>query len=202
MNSDDLKLFALFYIKEDEWLTDKEKVKLMEFVEVSNDEQVLYLLATGQLQLDESVTMPLVAKAVDAIQGGIAAKALYSASKAGGQVYMTKRYLSKSIPKEKPWGQTSLNLTGTAMSALATALALKMNKKYIAKMDKKCSNEKGLAKKTCHNKIRRDGIRAEIVSLTSMKVRCRKAKDTDICIRNIDKRIKELQNRMDSIKVF
>lgn len=206
MNSNDLKLFALVYIKEDEVLTDKQKVRLMEFVDIANDAQVLFLLATGQLPLDESLAVQVVATSADAIQGISAikdlAKASWMAGKAGYSGYRLYDAI-KGVPKEeKPWGSTTIALAGTAISSLAVGLSMKMNKKYMARMAKKCDKEKGIAKKTCYNKIRRDSIRTEIVSLTSMKVKCRKAKNADTCIRNIDKRIKELQNRMDSIKVF
>jgi hypothetical protein len=202
MNSDDLKLFALIYIKEDEVLTDKQKVRLMEFVDIANDAQVLFLLATGQLPLDESLAAQAIVTSADAIQGISAIKASWVAGRAGYSGYRLYDAI-KGVPKEeKPWGSTSITLAGTAISALAVGLSMKMNKKYMAKMAKKCDKEKGIAKKTCYNKIRRDSIRTEIVSLTSMKVKCRKAKNAETCIRNIDKRIKELQNRMNSIKVF
>ena len=76
------------------------------------------------------------------------------------------------------------------------------NKKMMEKLRKKCEKEKGVAKKVCHNKIRRDSYRAEIAALSSMKIKCRKSKNPETCIKNIDKRIKELQKQMDSIKVF
>jgi hypothetical protein len=144
--------------------------------------------------------------AVDVIQGGINAQRLARTAWVGakGAYSGYNAYKSiKDLPKEeKPYGPSTTSLVGSAISSLASAIAMKVNKKYMEKMSKKCDKEKGLAKKTCYNKIRRDSIRTEILSLTSMKIKCRKAKNAETCIRNIDKRIKQLQKRMDSIKIF
>ena len=207
MNSNDLKLFAIFYIKEDEVLTDMEKVKLMEYVENADDEKILFLLKTGTVfPISESGASLGIAIGADAIIGGMSAARLAKTGWVAGKGAYTGYNAYKSIttlPKdEKPWGSSTISLAGSAVSSLATAIAFKVNKKYMEKMKKKCDQEKGMAKKTCYNKIRRDAIRAEVVALTSMKVKCRKAKNADICVQNIDKRIKQLQKRMESIKIF
>jgi hypothetical protein len=207
MNSDDLKLFAICYIKEHEFLDDKERIQLMEYVEKAADEEVLFLLSTGSmLSLDESLAVQAVGTTVDVVQTGInardIARAGWMTGKAGYTGYRAYDAMKNLPNEEKPWGPTTTALAGAAISALAASMSMKVNKKYMERMEKKCDKETGIAKKTCHNKIRRDAIRTEIVSLTSMKVKCRKAKNAETCIRNIDKRIKELQNRMTSIKVF
>lgn len=179
MDSVDLKLITIFYIREDETLTESEKVQLMDYVEEASDDEVLFLLGTGNILGESSSDIMINGDAMH-------------------------------ISEEKPWGPTTYNpmiqsgiSVGTnIISSASSAYGLKLNKKYVEKMQTKCDKEKGLAKKTCHNKVKRDGIRVEIKALSSMKVKCRKAKNAETCIQNIDKRIKELQNRMDSIKVF
>jgi len=59
-----------------------------------------------------------------------------------------------------------------------------------------------MAKKVCFNKVRRDAIRSEILALSSMKIKCRKTNNSELCVKNIDKKIKNLQQKMDAIKVF
>ena len=222
MNSEDLKLFAIFYIKEDEVLTDKEKIQLMDFVESSNDEGVLFLLASGQMpgervftikedgdafRVEESVTIGVVQKGIELGIAGLDAAELtragFHAGKAGFQTAKTVKTFKREIPKqEKPWGQSSTFLGGVAAASLAASIVHKMGAKNLKKLRLQCDREKGKAKTVCYNKVRRDAIRTEIVSLSSMKIKCRKTKDSEKCIKKIEQRIKELQNRMDSIKVF
>jgi hypothetical protein len=222
MQSKDLKLFAIFYIKEDEILSDKDKVQLMDFVESSDDKNVLFLLATGQMpgerflsikesgnafQIQEfTATGHIVQTTVDAIVGGAhikdLAKSAFYAGKMGFQGYKTYKHVKDPVAKERKIDASTMYLAGAAASALAASVALKVGKKGLAKMQPQCDKEKGQARKVCYNKIKRDAIRMEILSLSSMKIKCRKTKNPETCIKNMDKRIKELQDRMDSIKVF
>ena len=77
MNSNELKLFAICYIKEDEVLTNRPKIELMDYVEASNDEKILYLLQTGTVfpisEFGAELTVRGVAMTADAIQGGMSA---------------------------------------------------------------------------------------------------------------------------------
>lgn len=206
MNSEDLKLFAIFYIKEDEVLSNKEKIQLMEFVEQAQDEEVLFLLATGQMPGERIVEVKnhgdafRIEESYEAAKG--IAKAGFYVGKAGFQGMKTYKTFKGDSKHESPVGQSTMFLGGTAAASFAAAVSYKLKKKHLVKMGLQCDKEKGKAKKVCYNKIRRDAIRVEIVSLSSMKVKCRKTKDSEKCIKKIEQRIKELQNRMDSIKVF
>jgi hypothetical protein len=199
MDSNDLKLFALFYIKEHDDLSDKDKIKFMNFVEGANDDEILSLLYTGQMPGDEIYRIREAdgeafrieeSSAVALATAGISARSLYKTSK------------SDTPKEEKPWGATTITLGASAASSLALALAHKINKKTMKQLSGKCEKEKGMAKKACHNKIKKDSIRAEKVALNSMKIKCRKTKNPETCIKNIDKRIAELQKKIDAIKVF
>lgn len=225
MNSEDLKLFALFYIRDDEFLSDKNKIKLMEFVEKSSDEEVLFLLATGQVPQEKITIMKesggafqfteyIADIAPDMIQKGIEfatgsggrdlkniVRAGLHTGRAGFQGYKTYKTV-KGPATEKPWGAVPVGLTGVSIGNLASSVAYKLSQKKLKKLQVKCDKEKGQARKVCYNKVRRDSIRSEIVSLSSMKVKCRKTKNSEQCIKKIEQRIKELQNRMDSIKLF
>ena len=130
-------------------------------------------------------------------------RAGFHAGKAGFQTAKTVKTFRRDIPKqEKPWGQSSTFLGGVAAASLAASIVHKMGAKNLKKLRLQCDREKGKAKTVCYNKVRRDAIRTEIVSLSSMKIKFLKTKDSEKCIKKIEQRIKELQNRMDSIKVF
>jgi hypothetical protein len=226
MKSEDLKLFALFYIKEDEVLSDKEKIQLMDFVGSSNDEGVLFLLASGQMpgekfisikedgdafRIEESYETDLILKGVEkAVDMGVSryinpksiVKTGFYAGKAAFQGFKTYKTFKGTSKHESPVGQSTMFLGGTAAASMAASLSYKLKKKHMKKMGLQCDKEKGKALTVCHNKVRRDAIRVEILSLSSMKVKCRKTRNSEKCIKKIEQRIKELQNRMDSIKVF
>ena len=182
MNSDDLKLFALFYIREDEFLTNKQKIQLMEFVDKADDKDVLFLLATGHLPQENLMTMQedgdayrIEGIAAELIHKGIEvatsssdvknlARAGFHTAKAGFQGYKTYQTLKTPTPgEEKPWGPTSMNLAGISAASLAASVAYKMSQKKLKLLQAKCDKEKGKARKVCYNKVRRDSIRSEIV---------------------------------------
>jgi hypothetical protein len=183
MKSEDLKLFALFYIKEDETLSKKEKIKLMNYVEGTSDEDLLFFLATGQFSSDKFYKIQEMPTA-----SGIATAISISDA--------------RDLAEEKTLSSSTFRLTGAAVSALAFSVAHKINKKYMQETKRQCDSEKGIAKKTCYNKIRRDAIRVEMVSLNSSKTKCQKTKNPETCIKNISKRTEDLQQRLDMIKVF
>jgi len=222
MNSDDLKLFALFYIKEQEDLSDKDKIDLMNFIENANDEEVTFLLATGykpgetvhkikeidgqayRLESGAAVVVGTASEVLPAaVRAARTARIAFQAGKAGYMARKIYKTAKEDVPKEEGlFGDTTINLAASAVSALAHSLAYKINRKKMAQLSKKCEKEKGMAKKVCFNKVRRDAIRSEILALSSMKIKCRKTKNSELCVQNIDKKIKSLQQKMDAIKVF
>ena len=165
----------------------------MNFVEGANDEDVLFLLATGQTPGDEILTVR---------EDGPAFRLEFS-TKAYVAVQAAKHVAGVIVPayirrqKEK----RELGMSATAISSLAQTLGMKINKSKIDQLSKKCTNEKGESKQICLKMIRKDAIRAEILALNSMKVKCRSLKNDEACIKNIDKRIKMLQQKKDAIKV-
>lgn len=210
MKLEDLKLFALFYIKESDNLSNKEKISLMEYVDKVGESEILFLLATGctpdnyvsieesngvAYRIQEVARVDLAARL--AVRGITAMK--------GEDLLQTYKSYDPTNPEqaeEKPWGHSTRELALTAFNALANSIAYKMKKKYVDKNMQKCEKEIGVARKACHNKIRKDAIRAQIVALSSMKVKCRKTKNFDKCTKDIDAQIKNLQNKMNAIKVF
>ncbi len=48
MDTKDLKVTAMLYVKEDSNLKDKEKISVMEFIKSSSKQQVEFLLLTGE----------------------------------------------------------------------------------------------------------------------------------------------------------
>ena len=50
METKDLKITAMIYVKEHEILEDEEKISIMEFIKDSSKEQVEFLLLTGEVK--------------------------------------------------------------------------------------------------------------------------------------------------------
>ncbi len=181
MELNDLKLFALFYIMEQD-LSKKDQIHLMNFIEGAGSDEIIFLLATGQVPLEENFMI----REVD------------------GQAYRLESFSHKRLQAAGDVGHKLSKAHmyfGTAISGMATSIAFKINKEKMAQLAGKCENEKGTARKACYNMIRRDAIRAEILALSSMKSKCHKSKTAETCIKNIDNRMKKLQQRMDAIKV-
>lgn len=175
MESNDLKMFALFYIKEQK-LSDKGTIRLMNFIECAGDEEILFLLATGHIPSENNTIV----------------------RESEGKVYRIEEIKTKDIAHglSHAYMYTAPNIT-----AMSTMIAMKVKKEKMAKLSAKCEKEKGAARKTCYNMIRRDAIRAQIRALNSMKTKCHKAKTSETCIKHIDAKMKNLQQRMDAIKV-
>jgi len=215
MELNDLKIFALYYIKESEGVSDKEKAELMEYVDSADESEILFLLATGcragnvleiierdgAYRFQEFIGAASSA-ARSAQQVRLMVKGVRMATKAGKLAKTVKDYDPvKETEGEKPWGQSTTFLATTALHALADAAILKIKKGYLDKHGKKCDKEKGDAKRACYNKIRKDAIRAQIVALNSIKVKCRQTNNEKECLKKADAKIKTLQNKMQTIKV-
>ena len=216
MQTEDLKLVALFYIKELENLSAKEKLDLMEYVENGSEDDVLFLLATGHKNKEGSFleiteengqayrfqeffgTVPASVQA-----GRLAVKGIRAGLRAKEFASTVTSYDPTDVKQaeEKPWGHSTQFLGHTAFMAFADAITLKIKKNHMAKNAKKCEKEKGEAQRICYNIIRKDAIRAQIAALSAMKIKCRRTKDEKTCLQKTELKIKELQKRMDTIKV-
>lgn len=206
MKLNDLKLVALFYINEDEVLSDRDKFKLMEFVEKSEQKDILLLLATGQMPGNEILTIEESEGAFRISEfiymshplSGVLATNL---ARMGYHGYKTWKSIKDPWKEHEKTGH-ELGTATTAVSSFAAAAAFKIKQQHIEKLSKMCDKEKGMAKKVCHNKIRRDGMRHEITVLSGLKNICNKSREPNSCKKKIDTRIKVIQKKMDSIKVF
>ena len=49
MDTKELKIFAMKYAKDHKELTNEEKISVMEFIKDANEDQVLFLLQTGEV---------------------------------------------------------------------------------------------------------------------------------------------------------
>jgi hypothetical protein len=215
MNLNDLKLVALYYIKESE-LTNEDQISLMEYVDKSEESDILFLLATGcrsenyleMIEDGNAYTFQEFVGGVSAsLRGAQGARIAVKAVRAGMKGAKFAKSLKDYDPSkekninEKPWGLTTQHLGATAFQAFADAVMLKVKRGYIDKNIKKCEKETGDAKRSCYNKIRKDAIRAQIVALNAMKIKCRKTTDEKKCLKKADIKIKELQTKMQIIKV-
>lgn len=208
MELNDLKLFALCYIKEDEVLSDKDKFKLMEFVGKSEQKDILFLLATGQmpgkeiLSVQESDGVAYRLQEFTYTPGPLSAILISNLVKMG--YHGVKTWKSVKDPyKEHEKSTQELETTTSAAVSMAAAIGMKIKAEHIKNHIKDCKKETGMAKNVCNNKLKRDGMRHEITVLSGLKnTVCNKTKDPISCKKNLDSKIKLIQKKMDSIKVF
>ena len=148
----------------------------MNFIEGAGDNEILFLLANGKIPSEKNIIVREV----------------------GGMAYRVEAISTKDLANK---ASMFYMYTAPNIQVMATSIAMKIKKEKLAKDAVKCEKEKGSARKACYNMIRRDAIRAQIRALNAMKVRCRKTKSSETCMKNIDIKMKKLQHSMDAIKV-
>lgn len=200
MELNDLKLIALYHIKDSENLSNKDKVSLMDYVDNAGEREILFLLGTGCraenfLEIEEEDGQ---AYRFREFVGTARLASLPVKIYKGVKILKAE---PEDVKDEKPWGVSSTFLATTAVHAMVDSMLAKVKKGYMEKQGRKCDKETGDAKRSCYNKIRKDAIRAQIVSLNAMKVKCRNTNDEKKCLEKADTKIKELQTKMQNIKV-
>lgn len=203
MKLHELKEFTLYYILEHDNLTKKEKLQLGEFVKEANEDQVNYLLLTGEAaQTGDLATWPSAAgmkfPRIATIVGEHPGSWISSNS--------MKRLLTRldNFAKQQSKagfakGYSSGRFAGIATAATAALVAYaayKIYKNFFSKAAKSCRNLGGEKKQVCMFKFRKLAYREQIKSLGIGKQACLKTKNPKKCGAKIDRKIHKVRMKL------
>lgn len=175
MKTTDLKLFAGFYIMEHDELPNEDKLRLLEYVQESDRDQVLSLLSTGMMDVGEPVS-----EVVDII------------------TQVTE--LCEGLP---PVEHGALIGAGAIVVAAAILSASsKLYKRHLSKAARSCRDYGSVKKTACMNKFKIDAIKGQIGFLKKSKSRvCAKSKKPAKCNAKVDRKIAKLKAKLGEVGV-
>jgi hypothetical protein len=96
--------------------------------------------------------------------------------------------------------QVGMAVGGAALAALALYASVKLYKRFMSKAAKSCSGQSGSAKTACMKKYQHGAIAAQVKDLSSAMKACAKSKSPEKCKVPIQKKISNLQVKMQKMK--
>lgn len=217
MKLHELKEFTLFYILEHDSLTKKEKLQLAEFVKGANEDQVNYLLATGEALSEYDITKVSGVKIFpigEKLNIGDIVNAAEQFAKKQGKIMLQdippeqKKKLERALinASNELQGKSGSGSSGTligiasaATAALIIFVSYKIYQNFFSKAAKACGQLGGGKKQVCMFKFRKKAYGEQIRSLVIGKKACRRTKDPKKCVAKIDRRISKLRNRLSKL---
>lgn len=159
----ELKIFALEYVKLHDRLIKEEKLAIAEFIMNASDEQVIYLLATGEVK--NSVTKEEVENLLEYFgESGYSFKEKV-------ELFLSRGLIPDSA---KPWAVLGI-------AAIAAAAGILAYRKKFSAAAKACASRQGTDKKACINKFKMDAQKAKIAVMQKGLAACGKTKDPAKC---------------------
>jgi hypothetical protein len=167
--SNQLKIFALEYVKLHDNLLKEQKLAIGQFIMEASDEQVVFMLATGEIkdklkEQDLSFIEEIDMKAPVEFQAGLGtglAVAVYSAAIAVGALKAYKRFLSKAA--------------------------------------RTCKGKSGIEKTNCMNKFKKQAQAAKVQALQGGISKCSKTKDPAKCKVKLQGKINKEKAKMGAL---
>lgn len=190
----ELKIFALEYVKLQDDLFKEEKLAIGKFIMEASDEQVAYMLFTGEVK--DKLTkedLSYLGEQDTSIQEGDVI--LYNPS--WGQL---GRMFTKGQTYER--GVTTGvggTLAAAALVAAVSAIAYKTYKNYFSKAAKACKGKEGLAKKNCIAKFKKDAQKAKLADMQKGISFCAKTKDPESCKHKLQGKINKEKAKMGAL---
>ena len=180
----ELKIFALEYIKLHDDLLKEEKLALGDFVMEASDEQVKFMLMTGEVK-DKLTEEDL------------------SFIKEGGDVVLynpTWGQLGRMFTKGQNY-ETGIQagIKGTLLAAAVAAIALKAYKEYLSKAARACKGKKGVDKKNCMSKFKKEAQKTKIANLQKGLTMCPKTKNPQTCKNKLQTKISKEKAKMGAL---
>lgn len=160
-STDDLKLFALFYVNEHENLSTSEKKYFYNFIEKVNEQQIKNLLITGKPV--ENL------KEIEAYYGGMPMGDLWKA--VGKSQGFTAGFNAGMVK----------TLAVSAFLAFVATVAAKAYQRFLSKAAIKCKDLKGIEKTNCMAKVKKMAQQAKINELQKGLALCSKSKKPGTC---------------------
>ena len=173
----EMKIFAVYYINEQDNLTKQDKKILLDFVKKADKNQVLNLLQTGKMlhEANWASEIPERAKGIFDFQ--------------------------KTTPD---LARLTGNVEGIAIAAIIASIlsaAYIVYKRYLSKAAKACKSLKGIERKECLVKFERNAIQAKIASIAKGLPLCAKSKDPAKCKAKLQSKINAEKQKLGNIKV-
>lgn len=179
-----LKIFALEYIKEHDGLLKEERLALGQFVMEASDNQVKFMLLTGEVK-DNLIEGDLKYLKEIEFEWGIIR-----------QIYQLAQN------KDYPVGVThgiQKALTGVAIAAAATTVAAATYKRFFSKGAKACKGKTGNERIICLGKFKKEARLQKIKALETGINACSKSKNPDICKGRIKPKIAKEKAKMGAL---
>lgn len=173
-NLKDLKLFLGYYVREQDKLSIKEKIQLLEFIKESNMKQALFLLFKGRMVTQENEQLNEI-----------------SVGQGFGQVVIKLT-------------QGEATVAGTVAAAAIIYMASTLIAKGIVStiVNKKCRVYKlgSPQYKKCINTLKIEKLVKTNTLLKNKISLCKNSKDPQLCKRKVEERIRKNGFKMDKIK--
>ena len=181
----ELKIFALEYIKLHDGLIAEEKLALGEFVMEASDEQVKFMLFTGE------------------VKDNLTEEDLESIKEVSFSVTPSSAWNPSSIDVHlRNIGSEEFNIAALAAVALIARLGYKVYKDRFGKYGKQCSHLKHghPERKKCERAAKSKALQAQVSALkkTMTKI-CPKSKDPDKCKTGTEKKIISIQQKIQKL---
>jgi hypothetical protein len=112
------------------------------------------------------------------------------------------KFVRKSPVKEDAAGQLAY-IGGAATGVLVTTLAAWAHKKYedwYGKANRACGKMKGSEGRLCRQNYKVQAAKAEIQALKFARSKCRRAKDSKLCVQQLNQKIRDLMDKHPDIE--
>jgi len=136
------------------------------------------------------------------VTGSIAAKVHGPGGKSVGVLASIKAKAIAAAPalQKAVTSQAGMAVGGAALAALALYASVKLYKRFMSKAAKSCGGQSGAAKTLCMKKFQHSAIAAQVKDLGSAMKACAKSKSPEKCKVPIQKKISNLQVKMQKMK--
>jgi hypothetical protein len=177
--NNNLKIFALEYVKLHDNLTKEQKLGVGRFIVEANDDQINFLLLTGEVKDKLTKEDKSLIETSDFSSGFD--KGFMHGAEAGAV------------------GGIVVTLAATAVLAAATAAGIVAYKRFFSKAARACKDKGGIHKTSCMNKFKRQGQAARIKALQAGMVKCAKTKDPAKCKSKLQGKINKEKAKMGAL---
>jgi len=174
-----LKIFALNYVKEHDNLTKEQKLGVAEFIMEASDEQVKFLLTTGEVKdkLTEEDN-----------------KLLKKRINEGGFDNIIATIIDNLLVS--PVETSGVLISVSALIAAVGVASMKVYQIILSKAARTCKGKSGNEKISCFNKFKRDAQTAKIKALQLAISKCSKTKNPSSCKNKLQSKINKEKSKI------
>jgi len=196
MERDVLQVFASVYVTESE-MSVRDKVELINFIRVSEKDDILLLLATGRPNniLKEDISVLIETEIF--IESLVLQELPFTKQVPTGKL---KNIFTGPFGTSSSTPVTKTKLTGAGKGVLAAVVvaaiaagAYMIYKRYFSKAAKACKGKSGDERSACIKQFKRQALQAQIAALKSGMSKCAQSKNPDKCKAAIQQKVQKLQ---------